>query len=271
MSIRTQFVEKWNYTGRKRIRQRTELFTVSAMARTANEATFKVKWDLGQILGQTKLTKSSSHILVLDAMFLGNTRRFELSENSSQEKIVITECPDDALIDFRLKIVSTDKVNSGALLAATAWFKLKDGVGNNPSESVSSGFFKLNLSDSLGEQIWKINWAAPDDPQVFLNRKYHNKFKDTAVLRGHLFPEIVRGILLGILFRNEDLDEIEEGSGADDWLNFVEQKLETPLRGESADLPQEPEGRLDLIDRIVADFTERKWVNGKSLLEEALK
>ena len=271
MTIRTQFVEKWNYTGRKRIRQRPELFTISAIARTASDAAFQIKWDISQILSQTKLTKSSNHILVLDAMFLGNTRRFELPESSALEKIIINDCPDDALIDFRLKLVSTDEPNRGALLAATAWFKLKGGVGDNPGGSVSSGFFKLNLSDSLGDQIWKINWAASDDPQVFLNRKYHNKYKDSPTLRCHLFPEIVRGILLGILFRNDDVEAIEEGTGADDWLTFIEQKLDVPLRGESAQVAQEPEARLDFIDSIVTDFTERKWGNGKSLLEEALK
>lgn len=271
MTIRTQFVEKWNYTGRKRIRQKPELFSVTAIDRTANEAAFRLKWNLDEIRTQTKVPKSGDQILVLDTMFLGNTRRFELPAGASSEKLVITECPDDALIDFRLKLVSADQGSRGALLAATSWFKLKSGPGEHQAKAVSSGFFKLNLSDSMGEQVWKITWAAPDDPQIFLNRRYHLKFKDSAILRCHLFPEILRGILVGILFRNEDLDDIEEGSAADDWLTFVEQRLGHPLRGEQAELSQENDGRLNQIELIVQDFAERKWGSGKSLLEETLK
>ncbi len=271
MSIRSQFVEKWNYTGRKRIKQRPELFNIEAIGRKANEASFRIDWDLAEILSQTKAMKQSEHALVLDAMFLGNTRRFELKAGHSQQKLVIDECPDDAVIDFRIKLVSTAEGSRGALIAASSWFKLKGGLGDDTGQSVSSGFFKLNLADSLGEQIWKISWPASDDPQIFLNRRYHNKFKDTAVLRCHLFPEILRGVLLGILFRNESLDAIEEGSVADNWLTFVEQRLATNLRGEDAEVPDDPEGRLDLVDRVVEDFSQYTWKSGKSLLEEALK
>jgi hypothetical protein len=271
MTIRTQFIEKWNYTGRKRIRQRPELFTVEATARASNEAKFRIRWDINQIRTQTKIPKSHAQVLVLDAMFLGNTRRFELPSDHAEEKLVITECPDDAMIDFRLKLVSADEGTRGALLAATSWFKLKSGPGENQGKAVASGFFKLNLSDSMGEQVWKITWVEPDNPQIFLNRRYHNKFKDSAVMRCHLFPEILRGVLTGILFRNASLDLIEEGSSADDWLTFAEQRLGQTLRGEQAELPEEPDGYLRLVDDIVQEFVERKWSSGKSLLEEALK
>ena len=271
MTIRTQFIEKWNYTGRRKIRQRSELFEVEATDRTANEASFRIKWNVDQILTQTKLPKLDDQVLVLDAMFLGNTRRFELPPGRSDEKLVITDCPDDALIDFRLKLVSVAEGSRGALLAATAWFKLKSGPGENQGKAVAAGFFKLNLSDSMGEQVWKITWGAHDDPQIFVNRRYHNKFKDSAVMRCHLFPEFLRGIVTGILLRNASLDDIEEGTSADDWLTFVEQRLGQTLRGEEAVLPEESEGRLNLVDNIIQDFVERKWTSGKSLLEEAVK
>lgn len=271
MGIRDRFVEKWNYTGRKRIRQRPELFSIEAKGRNANDASFLISWDLAEILSQTKAAKADSHALVLDAMFLGNTRRFELKAGHSQQKIIIDECPDDAVIDFRVKLVSRAEGSRGALIAASSWFKLKGGPGDDVGQSVSSGFFKLNLADSLGGQIWKISWPASDDPQIFLNRRYHTKFKDNPVLGCHLFPEILRGVLLGILFRNENLDTIEEGSAADNWLTFVAQKLATDLRGDDVHIPDDPEGRLDLVDRIVEDFSQYTWKSGKSLLEEALK
>lgn len=271
MSIRAQFVEKLNYTGRRRIRQRPELFNIELMGRSANEAEFKIQWDLAEILSQTKVSKSVDHSLALDAMFLGNTRRFELKPGFAQQKLVVDECPDNAVIDFRLKLVSTAEGSRGALIAASSWFKLKGGRGENVGQSVSSGFFKLNLSDSLGEQIWRISWSASDDPQIFLNRRYHNKFKETSILRCHLFPEILRSVLLGILFRNESIDAIEEGSAADHWLTFVAQKLATDLRADDVHIPEDPEGRLDLVDQIVENFAQSTWKSGKSLLEEALK
>ena len=271
MSIRAQFVEKWNYTGRKRIKQRPELFNIEAISRNANEAAFKISWDLVEILSQTKVPNSTDHALVLDAMFVGNTRRFELKNGHSDQKLVVDECPDDAVIDFRIKLVSVADGSRGALLAASSWFKLQGGVGENAGQSVSSGFFNLKFSDNLGEQIWKISWSSPDDPKVILNRRYYNKFKESAILRCHLFPEILRGVMLGIVFRNESLDAIEEGTGAHDWLTFVEQKLGYELRADDFETPTNSEGWLELIDQIVEVFSQCTWKNGKSLLGEVLK
>jgi hypothetical protein len=268
MTIRNQFVEKWNYTGRKRIRQKPELFTVEALSRTAGEASFTISWDLDRILAESRIDKSARQSLVIDAMFMGNTRRFELDSADSEQTLLLQDCPDDAMIDFRLKLVSAEAQTMGALLAATSWFKLQPGTGDNHGKSVSSGFFDLKISDSMGEQVWKINWKTPDEPEIFVNRKYYNKYNDSAVLRCHLFPEILRGILLGLVFRNDDLDGIEEGTPADDWLIFVEQRLGQSLRGEQAAPPEEPEGWLNLIDEIIQVFVEKRWANGKSLLEE---
>ena len=271
MTIRTNFIEKWNYTGRKRIKQKTEFFQLKAGKRTANEALFSITWDLNKICSSLGIPKDGEHLFVLDAMFQGNTQRFELQACDSEKTVTVTECPDLAQIDFRLKLVSAEERTRGRLLAATAWFNLDSGAGEDPGQAVSNGFFRLILSDSLGEQIWKITWPTPDNPQISLNRRYHNKFKDTAILRAHLFPEIVRGVLLGIIIRNVRLDEIDKGSIADDWLTFAEQRLGYPLRGEQAEVPEDHGRLLDLVDNIVQYFSERKWRGGKSLLEEALK
>lgn len=42
MAIRTTFVDKWNYTNRKRIKQKPELFLVEQVSRTTTTLTLRV-------------------------------------------------------------------------------------------------------------------------------------------------------------------------------------------------------------------------------------
>ena len=99
---------------------------------------------------------------------------------------------------------------------------------------------------------------------------YAEKSKDKPYFAANLFPEILRAVIGGILLRNDDLEVIEEQSPADEWLNFVEQVLEFPLRGDDAELEAGNEERLELVEKIVTVFADRKWRNGKTLLEELL-
>ena len=270
MVVRTHFVDKWNYTNRKRIKQKPELFLVEQLSRTANEVNFKVQWDEVEILNQTGIDASTKWLLVLDVLFLGNTQRFELPKSNSVEEFVLTDCPDNAVLEFRLKLVSTEEESKGALHAATSPFKLQTGSGPNEGSMVTSGFFHPELSDSLGSRIWSVSWKAPDEPVISLNRSYYQKSKDKPYFAVHVFPEILRAVIGGILLRNQELGVIDEQSPADDWLNFVEQVLEFPLRGEDAELSEGIEERLDLADEIVVAFSDRKWRNGKTLLEELI-
>tara|TARA_R110000868_G_scaffold207876_2_gene456939 strand:+ start:8897 stop:9709 length:813 start_codon:yes stop_codon:yes gene_type:complete len=270
MAIRTTFFDKWNYTNRKRIKQKPELFLVEQVSRTTTNLTLRVQWNESEILKETRVDPSRKRLLVLDVMFLGNTQRFELPAGKAAEEFVIEECPDNAVPEFRLKLVSKEQESLGVLLAATAPFKLKTGPGPNEGSFKTSGFFHPELTKSLGSRIWAVTWPAPDRPAISLNRDYFERSKDKPYFAAHLFPEILRAVVTGILLRNNDLEVIEEQSPADEWLNFVEQVLEFPLRGDDAGLAEGAEERLDLVDKIVAVFADRKWRNGKTLLEELI-
>lgn len=270
MAVRTTFVDKWNYTNRKRIKQKPELFLVEQVSRTPTTVTLRVQWNEAEILEETRIDPATKRLLVLDVLFLGNTQRFELPAGGAAEEFVIGECPDNAVLEFRLKLVSNEEESLGVLLAATSPFKLKTGSGPNEGSLVTSGFFHPELSDSLGSRIWAVTWPAPDAPVISLNRSYFEKSKDKPYFAAHLFPEILRAVITGILLRNDDLEVIEDQSPADEWLNFVEQILEFPLRGDDAELEDGVEERLELVDKIVTAFADRKWRNGKSLLEELI-
>ncbi|MEM5495748.1 hypothetical protein, partial [Hoeflea sp. AS16] len=230
----------------------------------------RVQWDEAKILKQTGIDATTKRMLVLDVLFLGNTQRFELPAGGSVEELVLEDCPDNALLEFRLKLVSYGEGTRGVVLAATAPFNLKTGSGPNEGSFVTSGFFHPDLSDSLGSRIWAVTWPQPDAPVISLNRSYFEKSKDKPYFAAHLFPEILRAVITGILLRNDDLEVIEDQSPADDWLNFVEQVLEFPLRGEDAEFESGVEERLNLVDEIVTTFADRKWRNGKTLLEELI-
>lgn len=270
MAVRTTFVDKWNYTNRKRIKQKSELFLVEQVSRAANTVNLRVQWNETEILKESRVDSSTKRLLVLDVLFLGNTQRLELTAGGTAEEFVIEECPDNAILEFRLKLVSNEEETRGVLLAATSPFKLKTGTGPNEGSFVTSGFFHPELSDSLGSRIWSVTWPQPDAPVISLNRSYFEKSKDKSYFAAHLFPEILRAVIGGILLRNDDLEVIEEQSPADEWLNFVEQVLEFPLRGDDAELEAGNEERLELVEKIVTVFADRKWRNGKTLLEELL-
>lgn len=270
MSIKTQSIAKYNYTGRKRIKQKPELIEIVLVDRAAESAMLKVSWDREAILDDLKVERDVEADLVLDVLFLGNSRRYELHHNDETAELRIDDCPDDAVLDFRLKLVSTDSAERGRLLAASSAMKLKSGGGDEYGGQVSSGFFHPEKSDNLGSQIFRVTWQADGDPAIFVNRQYHNRFEKTASYAAHLYPEIVRQVMTGILLRNDDLESVEQGSGSDDWLLFVYQKLGIQLRGPEAEHVKDVPAKLDLIDRIVEAFADQKWRNDKTLLEAVL-
>jgi len=268
MPIRSQFITKQNYTGRRRIKQKQELISVKILSRGPEEAGIEVRWSEEEIIRQSRIDPHTARQLVLDVMFLGTTERFELKVGRSQDQFTIPECPDDAQLDFRLKVVSIAPGSNGLLLAASASIHLETGNGDREAGTVSSGFFNLNKSDGLAGRIWEVNWPEPDNPIVYVDRTYISKFGEKPVFSAHVFPEILRSIMTGILLRMDELDQVSEGSVADDWLKFVEQKLEYPLRGEEAPDLDTPTEKLDAVDRVVEIFACKPWRGGKTLLEE---
>ena len=270
MSIKSQSIAKYNYTGRKRIKQKPELVEVALLERSAQSALVEVNWNRAVILEDLRMDVAADADLILDVLFMGNTRRFELHRNDENAKLRIDDCPDDAILDFRLKLVSTGHEDQGRLLAASSAIKLRSGGGDVSVGQISSGFFHPEMSDNLESEIFVVRWQADDDPKIFVNREYHRRFEKTPAYAAHLFPEIVRRVLTGILLRNDDLDAIEAGSGADDWLLFVHQQLGFQLRGEDAEAAETTSERLELVDRITETFSNRKWRNEKTLLEAVL-
>lgn len=268
MSIRSQFITKQNYTGRKKIKQKPELISVRILNRGPEEVRIEVRWSEDEIIRQSRIEEQISRQLVLDVMFLGITERFELQTGRTHEQFTIPECPDDAQLDFRLKAVSMDPGSNGLLLAASASIHLETGNGDQEAGTVSSGFFNLIQSDGLAGRIWEVKWPEPDNPTIYVDRKYISKFLEKPVFSAHVFPEILRNIMTGILLRMDELDQVSEGSVADDWLRFVEQKLDFPLRGEEAPVLDTPTEKLDAVDLVIEIFASKPWRGDKTLLEE---
>jgi hypothetical protein len=268
MPIRSQFITKQNFTGRKKIKQKPELFSISLLNRDPEEARIEVRWSEDEIVQQSQIDVEVARQMVLDVMFLGNTERFELQTGRTVDQFTILECPDDAQLDFRLKVVSSDPGSNGLLLAASASIYLTAGSGAQEAGTEKSGFFDLTKSDSLAGRIWAVKWPEPDNPTIYVDRTYISKFGEKPVFSAHVFPEIIRTIVTGILLRVDELDDVSEGSAADDWLKFVEQRLNFPLRGEEAPDLDTPTAKLNAVDRVIEIFASKPWRSGKTLLEE---
>lgn len=271
MNIRTIVHHKYNFTGRAKIRQKPELFKVSLNSRDANSIALKVEWDRESICRDAKLTTVIDQLLVLDVLFLGNYNRFVLEKSRSEDVFSISDCPDNAILDFRLKVVSNEEGSKGALLAASSFFKLTDGNQTDYEQDAENPFFDLKPSDSLGGRIWSVDWSNESEPVILINRDYHQKFSDTPLVAAHLYPEIVREMATGLLFRFSGLDEVEEGTKANSWLTFFEQKLGCSLRGEQGASLETADSKLELIAQINDEFSNTHWRDGKTLLQEYLK
>ena len=82
----------------------------------------------------------------------------------------------------------------------------------------------------------------------------------------------MRSVATGILLRFDSIKDIDEDSLLAKWVSFIQQRLAIPLEGEEAAHLNDADNsdRLDLVEQIVAAFTNQKWRDGKTLIEEIL-
>lgn len=273
MTIQLEFNDTQNFTGRVRIKQRTELFSLQLHDRQGETVRIHVKFDRAAIEKECKLSEDEPKDFVLDVFAFGDIHRHVLPEYRSEDEFELFEVPDGANLEFRLKVISRSKDASGRILAATSGrVRLQADNGDVGSGEQDRGIFHPIPSKSIGDRIWQVGWNGQGDFEVFVNADYFYKFLDNPLFAAHIFPEIVRNVTTGILLRYGNVKDIDEDSLLAKWVTFIQQRLGIPLEGEEAAhlVEASPLEKLDFVEEIVDTFTKQKWRDGKTLLEEIL-
>ncbi|WP_299894322.1 hypothetical protein [uncultured Ruegeria sp.] len=273
MTIQLEFNDTQNFTGRARIKQKQELFSLQLLERQGETVRIHVKFDRATIEKECKLQVDEPKDFVLDTFVLGDIRRHVLPEYRSEEELELFDIPDGANLEFRLKVISRSEDASGKILAATGGrVRLHTGNGDEGSGEQNKGIFHPKPSKSIGARIWQVTWGGQGDFEVFVNADYFHKFIEDPMFAAHVYPEIVRNVATGILLRYENVKDIDEDSLLAKWVTFIQQRLGIPLEGEEAAhlIDAEPTEKLDFVEDIVDMFTKQKWRDGKTLLEEIL-
>ena len=274
MTIQLEFNDTKNFTGRVRIKQKSELFALKVLDRERETVRLHVQFDRTAIEKECKLREDEPKDFVIDIFVLGDIHRHVLPEYRSEDELELSDVPDGANLEFRLKVISRSVDSSGKILAATGGrVRLETGSGDDGSGEHNRGIFHPKPSTSIGERIWQVSWNGQGDFEIFVNADYFHKFVDDPLFAAHVFPEIVRNIATGILLRYDNVGDIDEDSLLAKWLAFIQQRLGIPLEGEEAAhlVDASPLEKLDFVEDIVDTFTQQKWRDGKTLLEEILQ
>lgn len=111
----------------------------------------------------------------------------------------------------------------------------------------------------LGEEIWRLDFYEPLQPQLWVNSKVDEVRNITSIVssdadfRCLVFPAILRSILQRLLLKDEDSVEISED---DNWIRFAQRfsnRIPSDIFGEE---DNDTEGRERWIEDVVAGFSE---------------
>jgi len=277
LSIQSTETKNINFLGRKRINQKPELFEAFLRERTSGTAILEIVYDAKSIYDNVKLDLKSDTSLVVDIFVLGKVIRHVLPKKNLRmsEFITVNDVPDGATPRLRLKIISSDGIDTGIIYASTSKliaFKSTIPYGANAAGQTEKSILDLKQSDDLNGCTLKVSWSANADITVMVDRSFYQQYQARpSVLRLVLYPDMMRSIAINLLAHYEELGDLDESCTAFRWLKFVEENLGLALQGDDSIYdPNNSESLLDSVEMIVEKFMATPWNGGKTLLEEAL-
>ena len=270
MSIKISQNKSLNFTGRKKIKLKDAHLRISVEERKKNSLLLDLLLDRQKTLSSVQINDDESIMFILEAFFHGTRQRIEFDKYGKPSTDEVDNCPDRTNPTFRLLIVRKGN-DAGKILAATTFFTAKENDDANEAKSIRrNDFFDLKRSESLEGQAWSVDWASDlYNPRIMFNARLLDAeySGDNKFIRFFVFPEILREILNGMVFRCDDFESIRRGSKLEKWKLFCEQKLGTDFDkniDESLD-------KIEWINNVVVEFVNKNWANDKTLLEVLVK
>jgi hypothetical protein len=250
----------YNYTNRSNIRQKDCHVTI--IEHTPEQMHIKLSLDL------EKIDLRAEQALVLEALYKGIYFRKKLINPKQDNDIYIDGFPENSNPSFRVKLLPQINGGNGQILSASKFFKA---TKSEEDKEIQQNFLSFTYSDSIGDQIWKIEWEDPENPLIYVNKKFAEQYEIKTDARVHAFmlPALLREILNGIFLRFNSIENIDERSQAYRWLKFCDRKLTT------WSMPDEEEWNdklklSELAEQAVYLFSEKKWDGKRTLLEKFL-
>jgi len=275
MKIKKEISQSFNFLGRKRINQKEELFSAKILERIDQDIKIQFKYDFSAIYSNVSIDpKLVNSELVLDVFVLGELTRISLDKACSSIDHIISDVPDGANLELRLKIISVDKNLPGRIFAATAnkmSLKSKDDGNEDNTNTSSNGILNFDQSDDLNGRLIHVDWTPDSDIKIKIDRIFYEKYKDKSLFRAAVYPDLIRSIAIQLISHHDELDQLDESSSAFDWLKYFSDKLDIPLLGQdsifhTAEITDAPQA----IDTIVETFMSEQWNGEKTILEEFL-
>jgi hypothetical protein len=215
-----------------------------------------------------KINLESEQALVLESLYKGKYFRRKLANPKPDNDIYIDGFPENSNPSFRIKLMPSILGGDGRILSATKLFKA---TKSDEDKEIKTNFLSFTFSNSIGGLIWHIDWEDEQNPEIYVNKDFADKYDVKADSRVHAFilPSILREILNGIFLRFDSIEQIDERTQVHRWLKFCDRKL----TGWSLPDEEDWQDRLraaDLVDQAVQLFSDKEWGGNRTLLEKFL-
>lgn len=214
------------------------------------------------------LNSVEGYRLVLDAFDRGQHERKVIS-NPADQDFDFDLFPIDANLRFKIRQVSSG-IDTGRVIAATADIRPVEAKGQTERKP-----FIVPEIEDLGGLPWQIVWEGDiANPKLVLNSRLSEHFGSWhhPALQALYLPSMVRDLLSGIIARHESLEDLDEDTLGSRIFEFCRVSFDpampsTPFHGKS----EIDDEWLKWIEECVVSFSETKWRNGKSLMDQMLE
>lgn len=261
VKLKKSIKASFNFTGRKVIRAKE--CNISIAARSSEGISVRVNFINGVI------DRFEGLPIVLVAYYGALYKRCDLDPDRYEQTVFLDDFPEHSRPQFRLKVIASSEPEARIVAASRP---IRPVLPDDTAESEDT-IFKPIPSPNIGDQLWKIDWLSDDEFQILVNSRLVQKFdiNQDSMMRAWLYSSVVREILLGLVVRNSDIEELDRESIGAKWLLFSDQKLgcECPEKFRNDD-GQISEEALQWAEDAAAEFCNRKWDGRRTLLASLL-
>lgn len=246
------------FTGRQKINSQD--CQVEIVKQTIDQLTIKVHLNLDSI------NVRQEQELVLEAVYTGGYYdRKAIYSPKEVNEIRLNGFPKDASVSYRVFIVNKKNDNLGKIIASTRK-RLK--AINDKSSREKKTILDWTLSDHIGDEVFRIDWSDPQNPEILFNLKLYQFLRDPEhpAIGALIIPSIIREMLTGIFLEFDSYSSIDEGSFAQNWIKFFNEKILHWSIPEDDDWENKSLMR-EQVDLLIKEFSNEKWLGSKTLLD----
>jgi hypothetical protein len=256
--------------------------------RTKNFDVRREESQTSDLMVSVKLHKSllnfieQEEVVRLEASARGTYFAVDLEKSEKEQKFEISGVNKKDSPSFR--VYSVFNADRSKIRRASADFKLNSGR-SKPSRkrpvkkkvpAIRHGFFSFVYAD-IGPRIHQIRWDAGLEIVVSERLQYilEDEIQKNASFRASFLPSLVKEILLGIILRNENLDDLGEKEG--NWMHWANELNLFCDDDEAPDIYfKEADGNisqewLDWCDTCYSNFCSGLHFDGSTYLDAMVK